>query len=109
MAVMLAVDSILMGGLTMAEYKCCWNCLYGFCIARTTIEEKRRSAASERVCCAPYPVSNRAENPYKRRYCTQFVSNVARPEIFMIDKEVAEKLNGMSEEELVSYWRYVHG
>lgn len=89
----------------MAEYRCCWNCMYGFCAAKKTVEEEKRFAATKRICCAPFPVSNRAENPFKRRYCKQFVhKELLFSRHRSITKQEAAKMVSMSEEELIEYW-----
>lgn len=87
-------------------FKCCWNCSNGFTAACQSREETERFRATKRFCCASYPVSSHAENPYKQRYCKQF-------EIPMfgirfgheISKLEAQKLNTMTAAELVQYWK----
>ena len=54
-------------------YKCCWNCLESAPAACKDQAEMQKLRASKRFCCASYPVSNRLENPFKQRYCKQFV------------------------------------
>jgi hypothetical protein len=71
--------------------------------------EEQKLRASKRFCCASYPVSNRLENPFKQRYCKQFL-----PEYYFafgheITKKEAEKLNQMTPEELLEYWRAEDG
>ena len=90
-------------------YKCCWNCLESAQAACKDYEEMQKLRASKRFCCASYPVSNRLENPFKQRYCKQFV-----PEYFFafgheISKKEAEKLNQMTPEELLKYWEAEDG
>ena len=87
-------------------FKCCWNCANGLTAACQSREETERFRATKRFCCASYPVSSHAENPYKQRYCKQF-------EIPMfgirfgdeISKLEAQKLNTMTTAELVQYWK----
>lgn len=86
-------------------YKCCWNCENGFAISAKTREEMELINASKRICCADYPVSNRLENPFKRRYCKQFMPDFCKQQGDFIDKVDAEKLNAMTPYELVEYWR----
>lgn len=50
-------------------FKCCWNCANGLTAACQSREETERFRATKRFCCASYPVSSHAENPYKQRYC----------------------------------------
>ena len=71
--------------------------------------DEQKLRASKRFCCASYPVSNRLENPFKQRYCKQFL-----PEYYFafgheITKKEAEKLNQMTPEELLEYWRAEDG
>lgn len=90
-------------------YKCCWNCINGYKACAKTNAEMELVNASKRFCCASYPVSNRLENPFKKRYCKQFEADFKyRTEPF-IDKKEAEWLIGMTAEELLEYWRKQHG
>jgi hypothetical protein len=88
----------------MGMYKCCWNCVNGFKVCAKTKEENERINASKRVCCADYPVSNHFLNPFQQRYCRQFEKDY-RINCRFIDKKEAEKLNQMTTDELVRYWR----
>jgi hypothetical protein len=86
-------------------YKCCWNCVESAPGACKDEAEEQKLRASKRFCCASYPVSNRLENPFKQRYCKQFL-----PEYYFafgheITKKEAEMLNQMTPEELLEYWR----
>lgn len=85
-------------------YKCCWNCENGFTVCAKTEEEEERINASKRICCAAYPVSNRLENSFQRRYCKQFEADCRPKKGHFIDKTEAEKLNAMTPDELVKYW-----
>lgn len=85
-------------------YKCCWNCMEASPAACKDREEMRKLRASKRFCCASYPVSNRLENPYKQRYCKQFIPEPTFPFGYEITKQEAEKLNEMTVDELVKYW-----
>ena len=86
-------------------YKCCWNCLESAPAACNDIEEMQKLRASKRFCCASYPVSNRLENPFKQRYCKQFVPEYYFAYGHEITKKEAEKLNQMTTHELLEYWR----
>lgn len=87
-------------------YKCCWNCANGFICVASTKEETDRFNVSRRFCCASYPVSHRGKNPFKRRYCKQFNGSLCGVQYgHEITKEEAEKLNIMSVDELVRYWK----
>ena len=86
-------------------YRCCWNCGNGFPVCAKTEEESERINASKRVCCAANPVSNRLENPFQRRYCKQFEPDFRVKKGHFIDKAEAEKLNAMTTDELVKYWK----
>ena len=87
-------------------YKCCWNCGNGFTCVAHTKEAEDRFNASKRFCCASYPVSNHGENPFKQRYCKQFdVPTYGVRFGHEITKEEAEKLNLMSVDDLVKYWK----
>ena len=90
-------------------YKCCWNCSESAPAAHKDHAEMQKLRASKRFCCASYPVSNRLENPFKQRHCKQFL-----PEYYFafgheITKKEAEKLNQMTPEELLDYWRAEDG
>ena len=85
-------------------YKCCWNCMHGITICAKTKEEYERINASKRCCDAPYPVSNRFEDPFKQRHCKQFEPDFRVKKGHFIDKKEAEKLNAMTTDELVKYW-----
>ena len=85
-------------------YKCCWNCENGFTVCTKTEEEAERINASKRMCCANYPISNRLQNPFQRRYCNQFVADYRPKKGHFISKTEAEKLNAMTTAELVKYW-----
>lgn len=83
-------------------YKCCWNCANGMICWAPDKERMERLNASKRFCCAQNPISDHAENPFKQRYCKQF-----DPSLYFdheITKKEAEKLNNMTEDELVEYW-----
>lgn len=86
-------------------YKCCWNCENGFPVCAKTKEDEERINASKRICCAAYPVSNRLENPFQQRYCKQFEQDYRVKKGHFIDKKEAEKLNQMTPDELVNYWK----
>ena len=87
-------------------YKCCWNCANGFTCVASTKGTTERLNASKRFCHAFYPVSNYAENPFKQRYCKQFDVPTYGVRIgHEITKEEAEKLNLMSVDDLVKYWK----
>ena len=86
-------------------YKCCWNCLESAPAACNDREEMQKLRASKRFCCASYPVSNRLENPFKQRYCKQFVPEYHFAFGHEITKKEAEKLNQMTTDELLEYWR----
>jgi len=88
-------------------YKCCWNCANGFSIAASTSEEMKRSSVHERACCAPRPVSNRRENPFKQRYCTQFEPDVYYRRYHIISRKEAEMLDKMTVDELMEYWNVI--
>ena len=85
-------------------YKCCWNCIHGVTVCAKTKEEYDRINASKRCCDAPYPVSNRLENPFKQRHCRQFQPDYRPKKGHFIDKDEAEKLSAMTPGELVKYW-----
>lgn len=53
-------------------YKCCWNCQNGFAISAITQYDTDFFNANKRFCLAPYPVSERPQNPFKQRFCKQF-------------------------------------
>lgn len=77
-------------------YKCCWNCLHGSCMILPTREETERFEVSFRICSASYPVSNRPENPFKRRnYCKRFEPKLNHRPIDRLDAYV---LDGMTVE-----------
>jgi hypothetical protein len=78
--------------------------MHGITVCAKTKEEYERINASKRCCDAPYPVSNRLENPFKQRYCKQFDPDFRVKKGHFIDKKEAEKLNAMTPEELVKYW-----
>lgn len=87
-------------------YKCCWNCANASLCAAQTKEETDRFNASKRFCCALYPVSNHGENPFKQRYCRQFEGYIYGAKFgHEITKKEAEKLNMMSVDQLVMYWK----
>ena len=86
-------------------YKCCWNCDNGYTVACKTQEEEERINASKRMCCAIHPVSNHLQNPFQQRYCKQFEPDYRVKKGHFIDKKEAEKLNQMTVDELVQYWR----
>lgn len=87
-------------------YKCCWNCANGFVCVAPTLETTDRFNASKRFCYASYPVSQHAENPFKRRYCKQFEVHTHGVRFgHEITKGEAEKLNLMSVYDLVEYWK----
>jgi hypothetical protein len=90
-------------------YKCCWNCWDSAPVAHKDYEEMQKLRASKRACCACYPVSNRLENPFKQRYCKQFVPSGYFTFGHEITKKEAEKLNQMTPEELLNYWRAEDG
>jgi hypothetical protein len=71
--------------------------------------EMQKLRASKRFCCAAYPVSNRLENPFKQRYCKQFLPEYYIAFGHVITKKEAEKLNQMTPEELSEYWRAEDG
>ena len=85
-------------------YKCCWNCGHAFTCSTSPKEQEDKLNASKRLCCAPYPVSNRFENPFKRRYCKQFHEANFSFRFRAITKEEAEEFNRWSPEKLVEYW-----
>ena len=86
-------------------YKCCWNCENGYTVSTVNEEEEKRINASKRICCAFTPVSNHLENPFKQRYCKQFKIDYRVKKGHFIDKREAQKLNQMTTDELVAYWR----
>ena len=88
-------------------YKCCWNCGNGFDAIGVSKEDTERFCASKRFCMASYPVSNHGENPFKQRYCKQFVEpfRMIYRRGHFITKEEAEQLDKMTVHELVQYWR----
>ena len=90
-------------------YKCCWNCNESCPAAHRDKAEMQRLRASKRFCCAAYPVSNRLENPFKQRYCKQFEPAYYFAFGHEITKKEAEKLNQMTPEELLNYWRAEDG
>ena len=85
-------------------YKCCWNCDNGYPVAHKDKDYAEKINASKRVCMAFRPVSNRLENPFKQRYCKQFEPDYRVKKGHFIDKKEAEKLNPMTQDELVQYW-----
>lgn len=85
-------------------YKCCWNWINRFPVCAKTEEEEKRINASKRLYCAAYPVSNRLQNPFQRRYCRQFEQDYRVKKGHFIDKKEAEKLNQITPDELVQYW-----
>jgi hypothetical protein len=58
------------------------------------------------MCCAPYPVSNHLEDPFKQRYCKQFEEEYHARKGHLITKTEAQKLMEMSPSQLVKYWQY---
>jgi hypothetical protein len=91
--------------MVMGMYKCCWNCDNGYPVCAETEEKSERINASKRICCAFYPVSNHLENPFKKRYCKQFEKDYRVKKGHFIDKKEAEKLNQMTSDELMEYWK----
>lgn len=85
-------------------YKCCWNCENGFTVCHKDKDEMKKVNSSKRVCCALHPVSNRLENPFKQRHCSQFEPDCRPKSGHFIDKREANKLNTMTPDELVKYW-----
>lgn len=89
-------------------YKCCWNCANGLQVCAETEEREIRINSSKRMCMANRPVSYHLENPFKQRYCKQFESrNLGCRFYKILTKEEAEKLNSMSVDGLVQYWKEV--
>ena len=89
----------------MGMYKCCWNCREACPCACNDREEMLKLRASKRFCCASHPVSNRLENPFKQRYCKQFVPQYWFYLGHEITKKEAEQLCKMTAAELLEYWR----
>ena len=90
------------GGQKM--YKCCWNCFESAPAAHKSRYEMRKLRASKRFCCATYPVSNRLEDPFKQRFCKQFIPNTSFTFGHEITKKEAENLSKMNVDELLEYW-----
>jgi hypothetical protein len=79
--------------------------MHGITVHAKTKEEHERINASKRFCDAYRPVSSYVENPFKQRYCKQFEPDFRVKKGHFIDKKEAEKLNAMTPEELVKYWK----
>lgn len=84
-------------------YKCCWNCGNAVTAACKTEEEAFSFKATKRFCCASYPVSKYALNPYKKRWCGQFEEK-QHPIFRVIDRNEAEKLELIAPKEQIEYW-----
>lgn len=86
-------------------YKCCWNCENGLCGCFPDEKKTDLYRKVYRLCFAGYPVSHHAENPFKQRYCKQFIERTWFPVSNVeLSKEEALMLSKMKQEEIVEYW-----
>lgn len=60
-------------------YPCCWNCDNGFEAICGTKHATEMFRASKRMCCASRPVSKTAQDPFKKRTCSQFEPHTFGP------------------------------